>query len=435
MFKALDFCSRIIKIEFMKQKNRSIIWLAKRYLRGQRAFFINRSHLLTLIGLTLGVTGLLCVSSVMNGLRTDIQERITGTLSEIKISRPEGAPFSEYEKMVDKLNQEGYLAAPVVRNELVIIKEGKLSPTLSMGIDPEKHSQISSVVQPKEINDSSKFQGLLAGNIQTNEFIEGGIALGIGLATSLNVGIGDEIELLSPVFNIPSAFGMLPRVRTLKVAAIFTTGMPEYDETYSFIPLSIAQFFSGYTDEIDYIEVKTGAFSNPQRATRKIKALFPEFEVEDWSAYDPSLYSSIRFEKNLMFLIMLFMYIIASFNLIGNLWKTITRKKKELGLLKAFGYKESELGTLFLYQALFLATLGIALGLIIATVLLLIQQQYGIISMDLGTAGLSALPVKFATSDYLMVIIFSYVVTFLSVILPLRKLKNINPVELIRQTA
>jgi len=191
MFKALDFCSRIIKIEFMKQKNRSIIWLAKRYLRGQRAFFINRSHLLTLIGLTLGVTGLLCVSSVMNGLRTDIQERITGTLSEIKISRPEGAPFSEYEKMVDKLNQEGYLAAPVVRNELVIIKEGKLSPTLSMGIDPEKHSQISSVVQPKEINDSSKFQGLLAGNIQTNEFIEGGIALGIGLATSLNVGIGD----------------------------------------------------------------------------------------------------------------------------------------------------------------------------------------------------------------------------------------------------
>ena len=91
--KALDFCIREIKIEFMKQKNRSIIWLAKRYLRGQSAFFINRSHFLTLIGLTLGVTGLLCVSSVMNGLRTDIQERITGTLSEIKISRPDGAPF------------------------------------------------------------------------------------------------------------------------------------------------------------------------------------------------------------------------------------------------------------------------------------------------------------------------------------------------------
>lgn len=419
----------------MKQKNRSIIWLAKRYLRGQSAFFINRSHFLTLIGLTLGVTGLLCVSSVMNGLRTDIQERITGTLSEIKISRPDGAPFSEYDKMVDKLSQEGFLSAPVVRNELVIIKEGKLSPTLSLGIDPNRHSKISSVFQPKEMDNSSGFQGLLAGNIQSNEFTDGGIAMGIGLAASLDVRISDEIELLSPVFNVPSAFGMLPRVRKLKVTAIFTTGMPEYDETYSFIPLSIAQFFSGYTNEIDYIEVKTGAFSNPQRATRKIKALFPEFEVEDWSAYDPSLYSSIRFEKNLMFLIMLFMYIIASFNLIGNLWKTITRKKKELGLLKAFGYKESELGTLFLYQALFLATLGIALGLIIATVLLLIQQQYGLISMDLGTAGLSALPVKFATSDYLMVIIFSYVVTFLSVILPLRKLKNINPVELIRQTA
>jgi lipoprotein-releasing system permease protein len=371
----------------------------------------------------------------MNGLRTDIQARITGTLSEIKISKPEGAPFSDYDIMIEKLNQEGFLAAPVVRNELVIIKEGKIYPTLSLGIDPEKHSEISAAVQPKAIDNSSGVQGLLTGNIQNKEFIDGGIALGLGLAASLNIGIGDKIELLSPVFNIPSAFGMLPRVRTLKVAAIFTTGMPEYDETYSFIPLTVAQYFSGYTNQIDYLEVKTDIFSNPKSATRKIKSLFPDFEVEDWSAYDPSLYSSIRFEKNLMFLIMLFMYIIASFNLIGNLWKTITRKKKELGLLKAFGYSEKELRTLFLYQALFLATLGIVLGLIIATILLLLQQRFGIISMDLGTAGSSALPVKFAATDYLMVIIFSYLVTFISVILPLRNLKNINPVELIRQTA
>jgi lipoprotein-releasing system permease protein len=433
--KGLDFCIKIIKIECMKQKNRSITWLAKRYLSGQSSFLINKSHFLTLIGLTLGVTGLLCVSSVMNGLRTDIQARITGTLSEIKISKPEGAPFSDYDIMIEKLNQEGFLAAPVVRNELVIIKEGKIYPTLSLGIDPEKHSEISAAVQPKAIDNSSGVQGLLTGNIQNKEFIDGGIALGLGLAASLNIGIGDKIELLSPVFNIPSAFGMLPRVRTLKVAAIFTTGMPEYDETYSFIPLTVAQYFSGYTNQIDYLEVKTDIFSNPKSATRKIKSLFPDFEVEDWSAYDPSLYSSIRFEKNLMFLIMLFMYIIASFNLIGNLWKTITRKKKELGLLKAFGYSEKELRTLFLYQALFLATLGIVLGLIIATILLLLQQRFGIISMDLGTAGSSALPVKFAATDYLMVIIFSYLVTFISVILPLRNLKNINPVELIRQTA
>ena len=228
--------------------------------------------------------------------------------------------------MVDKLSQEGFLSAPVVRNELVIIKEGKLSPTLSLGIDPNRHSKISSVFQPKEMDNASGFQGLLAGNIQSNEFTDGGIAMGIGLAASLDVRIGDEIELLSPVFNVPSAFGMLPRVRKLKVTAIFTTGMPEYDETYSFIPLSIAQFFSGYTNEIDYIEVKTGAFSNPQRATRKIKALFPEFEVEDWSAYDPSLYSSIRFEKNLMFLIML-LYISLTSALVGKGFSIIVSKR------------------------------------------------------------------------------------------------------------
>lgn len=164
--------------------------------------------------------------------------------------------FSEYDKMVDKLSQEGLLSAPVVRNELVIIKKEKLSNTFR--IDPNRHSKISSVFQPKEMDNSAGFQDYQL-TFRVMEFTDGGIVMELAWQQVWMFALVMRQSFYLRFLMCLSAFGMM-RVRKLKVIAIFNTGMPEYDETYSFIPLSIAQFFSGYTDEIDYIEVKTVLF-------------------------------------------------------------------------------------------------------------------------------------------------------------------------------
>lgn len=419
----------------MKSRNKSKLWLALKYLKGRGSGLIDRSHWLTVAGITLGVTALICVSSVMNGFRADIMGRITGTLSEIRISDPEGSPLKGYGSLIDQLDSDGFKAAPVIRNELAIRRGDAIFTTLCFGIDPQRHPQVSRALQPPTTVGGTDTQGLLAGNVMGPDFSEGGIALGAGLAARLNVFPGDEVQLLSPMFDVPSAFGLLPRVRSLRVAAVFSAGMPEYDETFSYIHLDTARYFSGYTDEIDHIEVKTPNFHRSAQYARELRGEFPNLRVEDWSAYDSSLYGAIRFEKYMMFVIMLFMYIIASFNLTGNMLKSISQKKRELGLLKAFGYQENDLRDLFLYQSLILSTLGIVLGLVIATVLLLIQNTFGVISLDMGNAGRMPLPVRFAALDYLVVVLVSYAVTLLSVILPLKRLKRINAVELIRQTA
>lgn len=416
------------------KKNRSKLWLALKYLRGQGHGFINRSHWLTIAGITLGVTALICVSSVMNGLRADIRDRITGTLSEIKITAPGGVPIRDYQPLADSLRALGYQAAPVIRSELILKQGDRIFSTLCFGIDPRLHSGISAALQSRLASTGSNFQGIIAGAVSGPEFAEGGIALGSTLAADIGARVGDEIQLLSPVFDVPTAFGMLPKVRTVRVAAVFSAGMPEYNATFSFIPLATAGFFRGYGSEVDYIEVKTPDAAAPQRHTTRIQSLFPAYRVEDWSAYDPNLYSAIRFEKYLMFVIMLFMYVIASFNLTGSMLKTIAQKKRELGLLKAFGYREGDLRDLFLYQSLILASLGIVLGLILATLLLLAQKHFGLLSLGMGEAGPLPLPVTFAWADYITVIIAALAITLLSVILPLRRLKAINPIELIRQT-
>ncbi len=134
----------------------------------------------------------------------------------------------------------------------------------------------------------------------------------------------------------------------------------------------------------------------------------------------------------LMFTIMLLMYVIASFNLTGNMLKSIAQKKKELGLLKAIGFRDKDLSSLFLRQSLFLSSFGILLGLVLASLLLWLQSNYGFVKLAAGD-DFTVLPVKVLWQDYVVVVIASYTITFLSVLLPLRRLREVDPIALIRQ--
>ena len=418
-----------------KHKNKSKLWLALKFLQNRGVGPIGRAHYLTVAGILLGVTALLCVSSVMNGFRAEIRDRITGSLSEIRISAADGKPLAEPYLLADRLRSQGFQAAPVIRNELVLKRDGELATTLCFGIDPALQAGISGALMPQKGYAPNQPQGMLAGNIQGEAFAAGGIALGSALAMKLGVTIGDEVQLLSPIFTVPTAFGLIPRVRTLRVAGIFSAGMPDYDLTFSYVPLDVARFFSGYGDEADYVEVKTPDFDRSEAYARSLRKSLAGYRVDDWSSFDASLYSAIRFEKYLMFVLLLFMYVIASFNLTGNMLKAIVQKKRELGLLQALGYTESDLRGLFLRQSLILSTLGIVGGLLLASLLLWLQTRFGIIRLDMGDIQPQALPVRIFWQDYLLVVLASYGITILSVILPLRRLKNINVIELIRQTA
>ena len=412
-----------------KNANASIHFLARKYLAGRSALGISSDYVLTLIGITLGVVALITVSSVMNGFREDISGRIIGTLSELRLSKPDGALLKDYQPLLKKLEAEGFTAAPVARTELLVRNGQKSAAAVVFGIDPYLHKAVSPLLNQQSQKDA--LHGILAGDLQPESFNEGGIALGSGFAGELGLYIGDEVQLISLLFNQPTPFGLMPMVKKLKVKAIFAAGMPEYDQSYCYVPLPVVQAFSSYHNQVDYLEIRS---SNPQKSRQhlaQLSPLFPGYKLEDWSSFDSSLYGAIRFEKYLMFVILLFMFIIASFNLTGNLLKMISQKKSELGLLKALGYQGEDLRKLFMYQAMMLCTLGIIMGIVLSTILLMIQAQTGLIKLDAAII----LPVKMQLTDYLLVIAVSYLLTWLSVLFPLNSLKKINAVELIRRNA
>lgn len=408
----------------MAIRNNSIFFLALKYMRARSRFVIGSSHIFTLVGITIGVLALISVSSVMNGFREDISKRIIGTLSEMRLSSVDKNPMENHEALSQKIEQQGYQASGVVRTEALLRSLNAAAPALCFGIDPSQHKEVSPVLSPQKGD-----QGIIAGSLEPMLFAEGGIVLGSGLANQLGVYLNDEIMMVSPVFNIPTAFGLLPRIQRLKVIGIFVAGMPEYDQNYCFIPLPIAQSFNGYGNQVDYIEIRSGQANKSKQHVRALQPLFPGYKLEDWSSFDASLYGAIRFEKYLMFTILLFMFVIASFNLTGSMLKIISQKKRELGLLKAIGYQDKDLRKLFGYQAMMICTGGIVLGLVISVLILSIQSHTGLIRLE----GDIILPVKIQVADCVAVIILSYILTFLSILLPLRRLKEINPVALIRR--
>lgn len=414
-------------------KDNAVHYLAIKYLKGKSKSGISPAHYLSLAGISLGVLALLCVSSVMNGFRSDIKSRIVGTFSELRLSAKNGKTLANYPSLLDDLSKTGFNAAPVIRTELLIRRGQSVLPTQCLGIDLSRQRKVSATLLPATNSATESTQGILVGKLEDNSFAQGGIALGAGLASQLGVYLNDEVQLLSPLFSVPTAFGLIPRVRDFRVQAIFGAGMPEYDQNFSYIALPEAEFFAGYLGEADHLEISVPMGMKPAKALKELKAKYPEYQVEDWSSFDSSLFAAMRFEKAMMFIIMLFMFIIASFNLTGNLLKTISQKKRELGLLKALGLSDRKLQRLFLFQALFLCSLGILLGLGIGSILLILQQHSGLIKLSMGDGAGIVLPVKLQFTDYLLIVIVSYFLSVLSVLLPLKRLGRINAVELLRR--
>ncbi len=361
-----------------------------------------------------------------------------GTFAEVRVSAVDYHPISDYRSVMAKIEKLKYQTAPVVRTELMIKNESIIVPTMSFGIDYAKHKTVSNTLHNYIDNPfgiSTVRQGIISTPVNPESFEAGGIILGAGLAFQLNAMVGDRIQLISPMFTEPTAFGLLPKIRTLTVSGIFAAGMPEYDQMYSYVPLEVGQYFRGYGDEVDYVEVKTGDLAHSKAVTNSLDALLPGYLATDWSSLDPSLYEAIRFEKIIMFIIMLFMYIIASFNLTGNMMKLIAQKKRELGLLKAIGYREEDLRKLFVINSLILSSVGIAIGSAIAAVFLFLQYQFGLIRLSFSATDQIILPVSFQWLDFVFIVIAAYFIAMLSVWLPIRNLRKINPVQLIRQNA
>jgi len=297
-----------------------------------------------------------------------------------------------------------------------------ISATENFGIEMENHSKISDI-----------FKNVRIGVPTPKSLDEDGIIIGFDLALTLGVTVGEYLQITSPLGTEPSPFGLLPKTRKMKVIGIFNSGMPEFDRVYSYISLKNGRYFSGYSQEISYLEIKTNNSEKSDKTAKEIqKKLGEEFLVEDWSVFEANLFNSIKMEKIVMFFILASMIIISAFNMTGNFVKLVVEKKQEIGILKTLGASDSDIKQIFVTIGLIVGISGAIIGTSLALILLINQKIYHFIKIPVMGFPLAYIPVDLRWIDFILVPVITIFISFLTTLNPAAKTTKILPVKIIR---
>jgi lipoprotein-releasing system permease protein len=398
--------------------------LALRYLKGRHKILFTFSNMLAMLGIVIGVFSLLAVSSVMNGFDSDMRRRVIGSKAEIKIHHADYSPISDYQNIVEKIStqKDVFAVAPVCETELMIQKGQNLSASVCFGIDFAKHGKITDLLDK-----------IVVGVPEKEDLENDGIIIGLDLSLTINATVGEYVQLTSPIGTEPSPFGLLPRSRKLKVVGLFASGMPEYDQIYTYISLTNAQYLMNYNSTVTQIEVKTKRSKNTNKISRNLQSVLGENYVsEDWSEFDANLFNAMKMEKIIMFLVLALMIIIASFNMTGNFIKLVAEKRTEIGVLKAMGASEKDIIRIFVNAGVIIGMLGTMIGVAIAILLLVAQQKWHFILIPVPGFPLQWLPVEIRIRDFIAVPVLALVISFITTLHPARRTVKINPIKIIR---
>jgi lipoprotein-releasing system permease protein len=304
----------------------------------------------------------------------------------------------------------------------MIQKDQNLASTLCFGIDYEGHGKITDI-----------FQNIVVGVPEKEDLENDGIIIGLDLSLTINATVGEYVQLVSPLGSEPSPFGLLPKSKKLKVVGIFSSGMPEYDQIYVYLSLNSVQYFLDYDDEVNSVEVRTVDSSQSGRYAEKIRNLLGKnFVVEDWSVFDANLFNALKMEKIVMYLVLILMILIASFNMTGNFVKLVTEKKIEIGVLKAMGASQKDIVKIFIIAGITIGFVGVLIAFILALLILWAQLKWQFVQIPVPGFPLQTLPIEMRLIDFVLVPAIALIISSISTILPATKTMKIDPVKIIR---
>lgn len=401
------------------------LFISLRYLKSKKKHkSISLNTFISIGGVCLGVMALLTVLSVMSGFHEDLQNKILGVNAHAVVLHYSGL-ISNYELIKNQINKtEGVVSSsPFVLGQVMLSSGDRARGVVLKGIIPETEMKVS------ELRKYMK-EGSLEG-LETSSKIPG-IIIGRELARYLGVYIGDRINLISPMGEI-GPLGMIPRVRQFKITGIFEVSMFEYDSNLALISLQDAQDFLKLGSSVTGIEVKVKDIYRADRIVEDIqKRLGYPYYGMDWMKMNRTLFSALKLEKFAMFIILILIVLVASFNIISTLMMSVIEKEREIAILKAMGAPSTGIMAIFMLQGFIIGVIGTVLGMAGSLVLGYIINNYEIIKLPPDVYYLSHLSVKLKLFDYIIVPLCSIVISLLSTVYPAYQAARLNPVEPLR---
>ena len=407
--------------------------IAWRYLRSRRG-----SKLLSLIsiiaigGVLVGVSALIVIIGVMNGLQHDLREKILVGSPDIRVlSYGEDLKITDWPSVLDKVRkQPGVVtAAPFVLTEaLMTAGHDYAGGVYVVGLLPQGRG-VPDVTTIRSHAISGDFR------FASTDGQQRGVVLGKLLASRFNKWPGDSINLLSAgggKMN-PVTGGFVPRVERFEVTGIVSTGMYEYDNAYAFIALDKAQSLAGLGDGVTGIEVKTkDRWQAAAVASRVVGALGWPYRSVDWEEQNHSLFQALKLEKLGMGVILLLIVLVAAFNIGSTLTMVVADKTKEIGILKAMGMPARSIRRIFFAQGLVIGVVGTVVGLLLGFGAALALDKYQFIKLDPQVYFIDHLPVSTQPMDVMWIVLASIAIAAIATVYPSVQASRLFPIEAIR---
>jgi lipoprotein-releasing system permease protein len=407
--------------------------IARRYLRSRRnSRTASLNTVISTGGVAVGVTALIVVLGVMNGLRDDLRERILVANPHLRIlTYGAGLRLDDWRNVLQQIRkQPGVVAAsPEVISQAGITAGQDYGEGVNLlGFDPDTGKKAV----------TSLPQSITKGDLSfrtTKPGVDGGVLLGSRLASRLSVYPGDVVTLV-PVTEakVNPALGVaVPRFWKLEVTGIFNTGMFQYDNQFVVMPRQLAQRFTGLGDAVSGIAVRV---NDPDRAPEIGAALenrlgYP-YRALDWQTQNSSLFSALQLEKLAMGLIIFFIMVVAAFNIVGTLTMVVTDKTREIGILRAMGLTSPAVARVFLVQGAVIGVVGTTIGLLLGLSVSYVVDRSGWVRINPAVYFIDHLPVHIEWSDVAVVVLASLTIALAATVYPSRSAAALTPVEAIR---
>lgn len=400
-----------------------------RYLRSRkRTGFVSVIAGFSFLGITLGVATLIIVMSVMNGFREELLSRMLGINGHLSVLPSWGPTFQEDSSLAERL-EKVYgvrMAVPIVEGHVMASTAALSQGVLLRGIAPKDFAR-HTLLMSNFVGDISAFE-------------QPSVIVGYRLASKMALHMGDKLNLISPNGNV-TAFGTMPRMKAYRIVGTFNSGMYEYDSNVVFMPLPEAQKYLMNEGNFSQIDVFLEDISQTSFVSDAVTEILPPgTKVEDWQHVNSAFFNAIEVERNVMFLILTLIIIVAAFNIISGLIMLVKDKGKDIAILRTMGASRKSVMCIFLIDGLSVGVVGTILGLILGVVFCIniesIRQWLGSLAgRDLFSAEiyfLSRLPAKIDPMEVGCVVAMALALSFLATLYPSWKASKVDPAEALR---
>ena len=404
--------------------------LSLRYLRARRREgFISVIAGFSFLGIMLGVATLIIVMAVMNGFRQELLSKILGLNGHLLI-QPLESPLTDYAAVADRISKvDGiYLAAPLVEGQALASSPFNASGVVvrgMLGADLSKLSQISHNIKQGTLDGFDNGQGLV---------------IGVRLAEQLSVRAGDNITLVSPRGAV-TPMGTTPRIKAYKIAAVFEIGMSEYDSAFVFMPLTEAQAYFNRAGDVTAIEIYTDDPDRIDRFRQSVTdaAARPIYMI-DWRQRNATFFNALQVERNVMFLILTLIVLVAALNIVSGLIMLVKDKGSDIAILRTMGATQGAMMRVFLITGASIGVVGTFVGFLLGTIVCLnIEEIRRFLSWLTNTQlfppelyFLSKLPADMNLRETLAVLVMALGLSLLATLYPSWRAARLDPVEALR---